>query len=46
MVKTVSDVTVGTVIVLVHVMLADRTRKPIAGHVAVGATAAAAAARN
>ena len=27
MVKAVSDVTVGTVIVLVHVVLADRTRK-------------------
>ncbi len=27
MVKAVSDVTVGTVIVLVHVALADRTRK-------------------
>lgn len=26
-VKAVSDVTVGTVIVLVHVALADRTRK-------------------
>ena len=30
MVKAVSDVTVGTVIVLVHVMLADRTRKELA----------------
>ena len=28
-VKAVSDVTVGTVIVLVHVALADRTRKAI-----------------
>jgi hypothetical protein len=28
MVKTVSDVTVGTVIVLVHVALADRNRRP------------------
>lgn len=27
MVKAVSDVTVGTVIVLVHVALADRSRK-------------------
>ena len=27
-VKAVSDVTVGTVIVLVHVVLADRTRRP------------------
>jgi hypothetical protein len=27
-VKAVSDVTVGTVIVLVHVALADRTRRP------------------
>jgi hypothetical protein len=27
MVKAVSDVTVGTVIVLVHIALADRTRK-------------------
>jgi hypothetical protein len=27
LVKAVSDVTVGTVIVLVHVALADRTRK-------------------
>jgi hypothetical protein len=33
MVKAVSDVTVGTVIVLFHVALADRTRKrhPISG---------------
>ena len=30
MVKAVSDVTVGTVIVLVHVALADRTRKALA----------------
>ncbi len=29
-VKAVSDVTVGTVIVLVHVALADRTRKAVA----------------
>jgi hypothetical protein len=29
MVKAVSDVTVGTVIVLVHVALADRTRKAL-----------------
>jgi hypothetical protein len=29
-VKAVSDVTVGTVIVLVHVALADRTRKAMA----------------
>ena len=29
MVKAVSDVTVGTVIVLVHVVLADRTRKDL-----------------
>jgi hypothetical protein len=29
-VKAVSDVTVGTVIVLVHVALADRTRKATA----------------
>jgi hypothetical protein len=29
-VKAVSDVTVGTVIVLVHVALADRTRKVLA----------------
>ena len=28
MVKAVSDVTVGTVIVLVHVVLADRHRRP------------------
>ncbi len=28
MVKAVSNVTVGTVIVLVHVALADRSRKP------------------
>jgi hypothetical protein len=28
MVKTISDVTVGTVIVLVHVALADRNRRP------------------
>ena len=28
MVKAVSDVTVGTVIVLVHVALADRHRRP------------------
>jgi hypothetical protein len=28
MVKAVSDVTVGTVIVLVHVALAERTRRP------------------
>ena len=28
-VKAVSDVTVGTVIVLVHVALADRTRKAL-----------------
>jgi hypothetical protein len=28
-VKAVSDVTVGTVIVLVHVALADRKRKPV-----------------
>lgn len=28
MVKTISDVTVGTVIVLVHVALADRNRQP------------------
>jgi hypothetical protein len=28
MVKAVSDVTVGTVIVLVHVALADRNRRP------------------
>ena len=27
-VKAVSDVTVGTVIVLVHVVLADRKRRP------------------
>ena len=27
MVKAVSDVTVGTVIVLVHVVLADRTKR-------------------
>lgn len=27
-VKAVSDVTVGTVIVLVHVVLADRSRRP------------------
>lgn len=32
-VKAVSDVTVGTVIVLVHVALADRTRKALTtGH--------------
>lgn len=30
-VKAVSDVTVGTVIVLVHVALADRTRKQVNG---------------
>ena len=30
MVKAVSDVTVGTVIVLVHIALADRTRKQLA----------------
>lgn len=30
MVKAVSDVTVGTVIVLVHVALADRTKKALA----------------
>lgn len=30
MVKAVSDVTVGTVIVLVHVALADRSRKALA----------------
>lgn len=29
-VKAVSDVTVGTVIVLVHVALADRARRPLA----------------
>jgi hypothetical protein len=29
MVKAVSDVTVGTVIVLLHVALADRTRKAL-----------------
>jgi len=29
MVKAVSDVTVGTVIVLVHVALADRNRRPV-----------------
>ncbi len=29
-VKAVSDVTVGTVIVLFHVALADRTRRPVA----------------
>lgn len=29
-VKAVSDVTVGTVIVLVHVVLADRNRRPVA----------------
>ena len=29
MVKAVSDVTVGTVIVLVHVALADRTRRDL-----------------
>jgi len=29
MVKAVSDVTVGTVIVLVHIALADRDRKPV-----------------
>lgn len=29
-VKAVSDVTVGTVIVLVHVALADRSRKSLA----------------
>ena len=29
MVKTISDVTVGTVIVLVHVALADRNRRPM-----------------
>jgi len=28
-VKAVSDVTVGTVIVLVHVALADRSRRPV-----------------
>jgi hypothetical protein len=28
MVKAVSDVTVGTVIVLVHVAMADRARRP------------------
>jgi hypothetical protein len=28
MVKAVSDVTVGTVIVLLHVALADRNRRP------------------
>jgi hypothetical protein len=32
MVKAVSDVTVGTVIVLVHVALADRTKKALATH--------------
>ena len=32
MVKAVSDVTVGTVIVLVHVALADRTKKALASH--------------
>lgn len=31
-VKAVSDVTVGTVIVLVHVALADRTRKARTTH--------------
>ncbi len=30
MVKAVSDVTVGTVIVLVHVALADRSKKALA----------------
>jgi hypothetical protein len=30
-VKAVSDVTVGTVIVLVHVALADRTKKALSG---------------
>ena len=29
MVKVVSDVTVGTVIVLVHIALADRNRRPM-----------------
>ncbi len=29
MVKAVSDVTVGTVIVLVHVVLADRAKRPV-----------------
>jgi len=28
-VKAVSDVTVGTVIVLVHVVLADRAKRPV-----------------
>jgi hypothetical protein len=28
MIKAMSDVTVGTVIVLVHVVLADRARRP------------------
>jgi len=32
MVKAVSDVTVGTVIVLVHIALADRTRKQLREH--------------
>jgi hypothetical protein len=31
-VKAVSDATVGTVIVLVHVALADRSRKALAKH--------------
>jgi hypothetical protein len=31
-VKAVSDVTVGTVIVLVHVVLADRAKKPLTRH--------------
>lgn len=30
-VRAVSDVTVGTVIVLVHVALADRNRRPMIG---------------
>jgi len=30
MVKAVSDVTVGTVIVLVHVVLADRSKRQVA----------------
>ena len=31
MVKAVSNVTVGTVIVLVHVALAERNRRPLPG---------------
>jgi hypothetical protein len=37
MVKAVSDVTVGTVIVLVHVALADRSRKAALATTGTGA---------